>query len=114
MKGILTWAVLTSCFTPLLVSAAPFQDLDFEQAVIDPVQPQNDPGYIQPAAAFPGWTAAIGGQPASAVFAGRDLPLDATFVALISSSSNSIHVPPIDGAYNLELDGFAGGPSGEP
>jgi hypothetical protein len=50
-------------------SAAPFVNLDIEQATIPP---GTLPGFVNASAAFPGWTARIGAVPASSVLYNED------------------------------------------
>jgi len=57
-------AALLSCIGARVAPAAPFVNLDFEQATILPGTP---PGFVNASAAFPGWTARIGNDVQSSV-----------------------------------------------
>lgn len=98
---------------------APFQDLDFEQAVLQP-----DPNYpagdayapISAAAAFPGWVVTEGGTTLTDVEP-APFALDETSVALISDSPSFPDFQPPQGEYAVNLYGCSLGaqaPPGEP
>ncbi|HZZ28723.1 MAG TPA: hypothetical protein VFE46_12040 [Pirellulales bacterium] len=97
------------------LSAAPFQDLDFEQATIHSPPANYVPNGnaiglnpISAAAAFPFWTAQEDSTICTAVWGGGGA-LDETSVALLDASG---FPKPIDGNYSLELSAYADAPSG--
>lgn len=117
----------------LHVDAAPFVNLDFEQSLVQP----SDPSFVPAAAAFPGWTAEIGGvaqnfvyhdtggigEPVVALFdepaqAGTMLLLQGQYMAYLETGTNTQRsslsqvgdIPAGTKSITLLCDGGAGPP----
>lgn len=85
----------------LRAPATPFVNLDFEQATVV-FDPPGNPVFIQAAAAFPGWTAAIDGAPTSVVhynFIGVGGPS----VSLWDRPNINQNIPLLEGQYMATL-----------
>jgi len=95
---IALWAFAGDCS-----SAADFQNLDFEQAQIQPA-PGPPPQSIDAAAALPSWTVHYSDNtPVTVIYLYPQEPLDYTFVSLIGPSYS-----PIQGSYSVELSAAFG------
>jgi hypothetical protein len=87
------------------ISAAPFRNLDFEQATV--VWPDPLPGFreVDPALAFPGWTIEQG-SPGSHIYTlFNNLTLGASAITLFDDSpwQGAANFPPIEGRYSTFL-----------
>src|SRR5262249_19544671 len=93
-------ALLTLSLASVAIGAA-FQNLDFEQAQIQPPPPNYIPADafnpISATAALPGWTVRQDGVVCTAVW-GAPVALDETSVALVGPASS-----PIQGNYSVRL-----------
>lgn len=79
--------------------AAPFVNLDFEQATVIPT---NSPHFIDAAAAFPGWTPRIGSTVVSEVT--YDSPgIGTAVLALYDEPATDIGIPLLQGQYMAVL-----------
>ena len=95
------------------VGAAPFQNLDFEQAAIVPL-PNPPPGNpyepLDAASAFPSWTVTLGTSVSDQVYGEANI-LDITSVALVHLGNLYFtSVPAIDGTYDAQLYAVATAP----
>lgn len=83
--------------------AQAFINLDFEQAVLTPVNPGDPPDnyYFSVASALPGWTAQIGNSPVSYIHL-SPYALDETAVQLVAPGSG---FPAIQGNFSVDLYG---------
>jgi hypothetical protein len=90
--------------------AAPFQNLDFEQAVLQTAPanfvPWDARTPIDAAAALPFWTAREDSQVLTAVWDDSGA-LDQTSVALVRTKFLAVR-PPLDGQYSVHLTSWAG------
>ena len=83
-----------------------FVNLDFEDATITPVVPQ-DPQYIYANTAIPGWTAYLGGTSQGGIFY-NGLSVGGAIVALQDVNAPSGIPLPIQGNYSVLLEGASG------
>jgi len=92
--------ILTLVGASLSVNAAPFVNLDFEQASVIPVG--SDPRLIQAGPAFPGWTARLGSSTLSTVYHDFD-GIGEGAVALYDHAANDLGIPLLQGQYMAAL-----------
>ena len=105
--------MLASLGVVRVVHAAPFQNLDFEQATIQawpqPVTPWDAFQPIASATALPGWTVKVDDTLCNAVW-GSPIALDETSVALLQTSSPAPIA--IQGTFSVFMTAYADAPSG--
>jgi hypothetical protein len=105
-RNVLLLAVIAMELLRSPAPAAPFINLDFEQATIAPGTP---PGFVNASAAFPGWTANIRDVPQAQVLF-NDFGLGGPVVALYDVPSLGLGLPVFQGRFSAAVGGdvFAG------
>ena len=96
VKAALFAGTLLLTAAPARMMAAPFVNLDFEQAVVPPGTPPSQ-SFVA-AAAFPGWTPRIGGAVQTTVYY-DDSGIGEPAVALYDKAEGNLGIPVLQGHY---------------
>src|SRR5436190_1440681 len=99
------WGAHTICAVAAVVlvsfsraaAAAPFTNLDFEQAIVPPGTPS--PGTVSSSLAFPGWTVRIGNSAINSVYYDYD-GIGEAAVALYDKPAEDLGIPLLQDKYD--------------